>query len=132
MARVLTAAVVLLFPALLFADESVSPNTTKAKWYTAAEWSLFACHALDDGYTQRLLGTGQFHETSPLLGRFSNPGIMIGVKFSLAFGQAKAMRTVARSGHPVVAAVTNAAVAGVMCGAAWHNARLYREYVRGY
>lgn len=122
---------VMLLMALSASAQDVSPNTKRAKWYTAAEWSLFACHALDDGYTQRLLGTGQFREASPLLGQFSNPGIMIGVKFGMAFGQAKGMRTVARSGHPVVAGVTNAAVAGVMCGAAWHNGRLYRDYARG-
>lgn len=110
------------------AQDPTPPTTRRAKWYTASEWALVGCHAMDTGYTQRLLGTGHFHETSKLLGRFNNPGVFVGVKFAFAFGQLKATRTVARSGHPLLAAMTNAAVAGVMCGAAAHNARLYRDY----
>lgn len=113
-----------------FAEDPTAPTTPRGKWYTASEWTLFACHALDTAYTQRLLGTWRFHETSPLLGQFNNPGLFVGVKFSLAFGQAKATRTIARRGHPTLAAVTNALVGGVMCGAALHNGRLYREYER--
>lgn len=107
------------------------PTTTRGKWYTASEWALITCHALDTAYTQRLIGTGKFHETSPLLGQFQNPGLFVGVKFSITFGQLKATRTVARNGHPLLAAVTNAAVGGVMCGAAFHNARLFDDYERG-
>lgn len=103
------------------------PTTSRGKWYTAAERTLIACHAFDTAYTQRLIGTGRFHEATPLLGHFQDPGLFVGFKFGVAFGQLKADRIVARSGHPVLAAVMNAAAGGVMCGAAVHNARLYRE-----
>lgn len=108
-------------------EDPTPPTTTRGKWYTVSEWMLIGCHALDTAYTQRLVGTGRFHEANPFLGQFENPGLFVGVKFSIAFGQLKATRTIARGGHPVLAAVTNAAVGGVMCGAAWHNGRLYRE-----
>lgn len=131
MARVLTAVfVLLLISATTYADEVTPPESKRARWYTASEWTLFGCHALDTAYTQRLIGTGRFHEANPLLGQFEDPGLFVGVKFSIAFGQAKATRTIARSGHPVLAAITNAAVGGVMCGAAVHNARLYGQYRR--
>jgi len=108
-------------------DDPTPPTTARGKWYTVSEWSLVACHAFDTAYTQRLIGTGRFHEATPLLGRFQDPGLFVGFKFGVAFGQLKADRIVARSGHPVLAAVMNAAAGGVMCGAAVHNARLYRE-----
>lgn len=113
-----------------FADDPTPPTTTRGKWYTVSEWTLITCHALDTAYTQRLIGTGQFHETSPLLGQFENPGVFVGVKFSITFGQMKATRMIARGGHPLMAAITNAAVGGVMCGAAIHNARLFDAYER--
>lgn len=119
--------VMLMASAPVRADDVTAPTTRRAKWYTASEWVLIGCHALDTAYTQRLIGTGRFHEANPFLGQFEEPGLFVGVKFSMAFGQATATRTIARSGHPVVAAIANAAVGGVMCGAAAHNARLYRE-----
>lgn len=109
---------------------TVAQASPREKWQTAAEWSLFACHALDVGYTQRLLGTGQFYEANPFMGQFTSPGIFVTVKFGMAFGQAKATRLIARDGHPVLAALLNAAVGGVMCGAALHNARLYHSVGR--
>lgn len=129
--RSLLLLLVLLCPTWAGADDVTAPTTRRAKWYTASEWTLIGCHALDTAYTQRLIGTGQFHEATPLLGQFENPGLFVGVKFSITFGQLKATRTVARNGHPTLAAFTNAAVGGVMCGAAVHNARLYRTYQRG-
>lgn len=132
MRRMLMVGVLILgFSLSAFANDPTPPRTKLGRWYTASEWTLFACHALDTAYTQRLIGTGRFHETSPLLGQFSNPGAFVAVKFSLGFGQAYGTRTIARKGHPVLAAVTNALVGGVMCGAAWHNGRLYRDYQRG-
>lgn len=131
MARVLTVVFVLLgLTATAWADEVTAPNTTRGRWYSVSEGILIGCHALDTAYSQRLLGTGQFQEMSPLLGRHTNPGVFVGLKFSIGFGQVKAMRTIARSGHPVLAAITNAAIGGVMCGAAVHNARLYGDYRR--
>lgn len=132
MARVIATVCVLavFLPQLCSADEVTAPNTPRGRWYTVSEAVLIGCHALDLGYTQRLIGTGRFHEANPALGQFDDPGLFVGVKFTLAFGQVKATRTIARSGHPLLAAVTNAAVGGVMCGAAAHNARLYRDYRR--
>jgi len=126
----ITSKVLLTISLLSFTTNLYGEPVTKKKWYTASEWSLITCHALDTGYTQRLIGTGQFHESNPFLGRFENPGLFVGVKFGLAFGQIKATRTIARSGQPLLAAITNAAVAGVMCGAAIHNARLFNDFTK--
>ena len=129
MARVVLAVIFLAVASSVGADDAV-PAKKRSRWYTVTEWSLFGCHALDTAYTQRLIGTGRFHEASPLLGQFEDPGLFVGVKFSIAFGQTAATRAVARSGHPTLAAVTNLGVAGVMCGAAVHNARLYQQFRR--
>lgn len=132
MRRMLVVLVVVLTQAWpAFADDPTPPVTTRGKWYTASEWTLIACHALDTAYTQRMIGTGQFYEANPFLGQFRNPGVFVGVKFGLAFGQMRATRVVARNGHPTLAAVTNALVGGVMCGVAAYNGRLFREYQRG-
>lgn len=110
------------------AESPAAPKTRRGMWYSASEAVLILGHALDTGYSQRLLGTGCYVETSPLLGQFHNPGVFVGVKFAMGFGQLKATREIARAGHPLVAAVANAAVGGVMAGAALHNGRLYRDY----
>jgi len=109
------------------ADDTAPRVPQHSAWYTASEWSLVGCHALDTAYSQRLIGTGRFHEATPVLGRFDSPAYFVGVKFGLAFTQLKATRSIGRHGHPRLAAATNAIIAGVMCGVSAHNARLYRE-----
>ena len=119
-----------LVPTVARADDVTAPATPRGKLYTGIEWSLIAAHATDLATTQRVLGTGHGYEANPFLAQFDNPIAFTAVKFGVTFAQLIGTRKIARNGHPRLAMVLNAAVAGVMAGVTVSNARVYRDITR--
>ena len=107
-------------------DAATSTPTLKTRAYTASEWALLAGHALDTASTQRCIGAGVCHESNPWLARYEDPLAFTAAKFGVGFLQLWATRTIARRGHPRIAATMNIVSAGVLTGVAIRNVRIVK------